>query len=772
MTNPVANFYWHAYDNTGVSNSAKVDLDASSSFAVDPGATIVSYDWVWDDSVTASGATVTRTFTGITDHVYGLWIGVTLTVTDSNSNTATHYWGNSVVPTKTQPSVDFTYTETNRHFSGTATASDPDPAPSLGGYQWYAQTRAGSYVLTAGTGLSESWDWPAAGDYRVGFLAMDHDYIQGNIRWKYLTVVNVPPVAAFTFTVQDYVASFTNTSTDADGTIASYDWDFGDGTAHGSTASPNHTYTEHGEYTVVLTVTDDDGGTDTETHTVSIRPVLSITDARLAALKTAVATSNSLQQKHYNDGSNIKPAKVGNRNTGNQKAFNDLTYAAVPYSGALSNLTTDTPIYCQNLIDDGQACLWQALMGYLDTNSTTRANATTNAKTILNDWVAAFTGFNIAADDNRRLWASWCNAWCEAIALLWPSMSSTERTNAVAWLYDVWMLDEDDTYNGKFKSNLSTPCVLDWRSTGNWWSGFHLMKVCIGVLKGGVHGAAIISNEQSQWTEGIKAIIYYAGDSNTLGSNQPQQMVIDGTKYTCNGGGHTNSQVELNSCWFVDDTLTSGNLSTYGTWISGLVVDFGRDFGHGGMTMYQLLLHAEILSNNGQDWFSNSVTGITNWIERLVAGSELYGGWQWEAVIAAWALTSPNTPGDLDGYLSSNWTPTGTKNSVSWSGTKQGTRTLAGQSNMAGNAADLACNVSSKWAYGGHAADHWPILSDYVLRQERSKTIPNTQSLAGILVGTGTRTSTNAAGSVQNNTSSIVRPGNQFLPTALLFSQI
>ncbi|MGA9859294.1 MAG: beta-propeller fold lactonase family protein [Solirubrobacteraceae bacterium] len=51
-----------------------------------------------------------------------------------------------------------------------------------------------------------------------------------------------------------------STSSDTDGTIARYDWSFGDGTsAAGGSATPTHTYSAPGTYTVRLTVTDDGG---------------------------------------------------------------------------------------------------------------------------------------------------------------------------------------------------------------------------------------------------------------------------------------------------------------------------------------------------------------------------------------------------------------------------------------------------------------------------------------------------------------------------------
>jgi DNA-binding transcriptional ArsR family regulator len=56
-------------------------------------------------------------------------------------------------------------------------------------------------------------------------------------------------------------------STDFEGYLMDYAWEFGDGnTADGETLA--HTYEENGDYTVALTVTDDEGGTNTETITV------------------------------------------------------------------------------------------------------------------------------------------------------------------------------------------------------------------------------------------------------------------------------------------------------------------------------------------------------------------------------------------------------------------------------------------------------------------------------------------------------------------------
>ncbi|MFI1808473.1 collagenase [Streptomyces californicus] len=79
---------------------------------------------------------------------------------------------------------------------------------------------------------------------------------------------NQAPTAAFTTAVQGLKTTFTDQSTDADGTITSRSWNFGDGTTSTAT-NPTKTYTAAGTYTVKLTVTDDKGATGTATRTVT-----------------------------------------------------------------------------------------------------------------------------------------------------------------------------------------------------------------------------------------------------------------------------------------------------------------------------------------------------------------------------------------------------------------------------------------------------------------------------------------------------------------------
>ena len=114
---------------------------------------------------------------------------------------------------------------------------------------------------------------------------------------------NQPPVAAINATPTSGLAPLTvsfngSSSSDADGTIASYSWDFGDSTnATGVTAS--HIYNTAGTYTARLTVTDDDGATASTTVTI----IVSAPTPAAPASLTATATSTSQVNLAWTDNS-------------------------------------------------------------------------------------------------------------------------------------------------------------------------------------------------------------------------------------------------------------------------------------------------------------------------------------------------------------------------------------------------------------------------------------------------------------------------------------
>lgn len=81
---------------------------------------------------------------------------------------------------------------------------------------------------------------------------------------------NSPPTAAFNSACTGLSCDFDGSdSSDSDGTVISFVWDFGDGTP-GSGAVATHAYAADGIYTVTLTVTDDDSAQDDDTQPVTV----------------------------------------------------------------------------------------------------------------------------------------------------------------------------------------------------------------------------------------------------------------------------------------------------------------------------------------------------------------------------------------------------------------------------------------------------------------------------------------------------------------------
>jgi PKD repeat protein len=100
------------------------------------------------------------------------------------------------------------------------------------------------------------------------------------------TGTNQPPTARMSVSCQDVVCSMTGDgSSDPEGLLASYAWDFGDGTTS-TEADPNHTYATAGSYQVALKVTDAGGLSDTMTQTIqagSTGPAIAFVGSNAAA---------------------------------------------------------------------------------------------------------------------------------------------------------------------------------------------------------------------------------------------------------------------------------------------------------------------------------------------------------------------------------------------------------------------------------------------------------------------------------------------------------
>src|SRR5881394_941180 len=266
---PVASFTFSC-------NGLGCDFTSTSS---DPDGTVVSYSWTFGDGGTSPDRNPSHTYS--TDGSYT----VRLTVTDNEGAQSTPASQTVTVsappppppPPPNQPPVaSFTFSCNGLGCDFTSTSSDPDG--TVASYSW-----------TFGDGgtspaRNPSHTYSTDGSYTVRLTVTDNQGAQSTPASQTVTVSapppppppppNQPPVASFTFSCNGRGCDFTSTSSDPDGTVASYSWTFGDG-GTSPARNPSHTYSADGSYTVRLTVTDNQGAQSTpasQTVTVSAPP--------------------------------------------------------------------------------------------------------------------------------------------------------------------------------------------------------------------------------------------------------------------------------------------------------------------------------------------------------------------------------------------------------------------------------------------------------------------------------------------------------------------
>ncbi|PYX98264.1 MAG: hypothetical protein DMG71_00810 [Acidobacteria bacterium] len=85
-------------------------------------------------------------------------------------------------------------------------------------------------------------------------------------------------------------------SSDPDGVILGYQWDFGDGTTS-TLAQPTHQYSANGTYTITLAVTDDAGSRNvtTTTATIADQPIVSLSPSTLSFANQQANTTSAPQ---------------------------------------------------------------------------------------------------------------------------------------------------------------------------------------------------------------------------------------------------------------------------------------------------------------------------------------------------------------------------------------------------------------------------------------------------------------------------------------------
>lgn len=268
-----------------------VEFDASHSSDVDGG--VAAYSWDFGDGATSDEVSPAHTFTEVGTHV------VSLTVTDTRGASAA-----TTTPVTVEPNIAPVARAAAEQLDGErpdivrfdATGSE-DPDGVVVRYQWDFGDGTSSSLP------SPTHEFAGAGTHTVTVTvtdprgATDSSSLQVRIPEPGGPVLSPPNRAPLAVAASDalvgtapFEVAFDGAgSSDADGSIASYSWDFGDG-AGSSDRDPVHTYVEPGVYSATLTTTDDAGGTDTATMVVTVNEDQAPTAAIVAPTQTGPAS--------------------------------------------------------------------------------------------------------------------------------------------------------------------------------------------------------------------------------------------------------------------------------------------------------------------------------------------------------------------------------------------------------------------------------------------------------------------------------------------------
>lgn len=211
------------------------------------------------------------------------------------------------------PTAAFTYSCPDL---GLTCSFDPsgsnDPDGSIVSYAW--DFGDGSSETGAGPG-SVSHPYAAAGEYTVTLAVTDNEGAIGLVSQTVLVTAegaNTAPVASFVYECANLACAFDGTgSTDAEGPIATYSWDLGDGTTS-SDPVISHVYGSSGAYTVVLIVTDEAGAPGSTSQTINVSEA--VVEVRCDIVVTGAKQSNNATvAMSYDGGQFLNCTNIGNK---------------------------------------------------------------------------------------------------------------------------------------------------------------------------------------------------------------------------------------------------------------------------------------------------------------------------------------------------------------------------------------------------------------------------------------------------------------------------
>lgn len=167
-----------------------------------------------------------------------------------------------------RPTAGFTFVTTDLAVAFDASTLSSDPDGTIEQYAW--DFGDGTTDTTSGATVTHTYS--GSGTHTVTLTVTDDNGATGTFSTPVSVLApNLPPTASFVMNTDENptIHLDASSSTDSDGTIDSYNWDFGDGQV-GTGQTISHTYAQTGDYTITLTVTDNRSGTAVATEQMSV----------------------------------------------------------------------------------------------------------------------------------------------------------------------------------------------------------------------------------------------------------------------------------------------------------------------------------------------------------------------------------------------------------------------------------------------------------------------------------------------------------------------
>lgn len=342
--------------------------------------------------------------------------------------------------------------------------------------------------------------------------------------------------------------------------------------------------------------------------------IMGLTQSRLDYTKDRITASAEPWLSSYNKMRTSGQARAvpGGARTTNILFATTGTFTPNPVPRLLDDTTgtgTNAQTTLYPFLDDATAAYAQALMWAYNGATIHR----TNAISIMNAWSAALTGMDAKSStatnpvaggqESPRLYGAWAGTlWARAAEIIrytgggaWSSGSITAFENMLR--------------------NVILP-HLDWSNAGNWAMTFAEARIDIGVF---LSDSSVFNFGLSYFRDRLLTAVTMPTD--TLAQRRPRNAT-DPPLPTAGGAQYSSSGVttldQVAAYWYFTSDATS-------QYVSGLVQEHGRDFGHSVDTIGAVFQACETAYAQGIDLYGE-------FADRLRLMAEIHAAWYREAL--------------------------------------------------------------------------------------------------------------------------------------------